>query len=174
MKRKFNLLLLTLLLAFASCSFTAKTFEDNDKDKLLVQLITYVLEQGHFDPKDMDDDFSVAVYEDYLNQIDPFRRYFHQSDIDEFAKYKNEIDDQIMAYDLTFFNLTHDRLVQRIEESKQIYNEVLEHPFDFTLDEDFDADYENQPYAKNKKELKERWRKQLKFSSIANFHDVNL
>ena len=174
MKRKFNLLLLTLLLAFASCSFTAKTFEDNDKDKLLVQLITYVLEQGHFDPKDMDDNFSVAVYEDYLNQIDPFRRYFHQSDIDEFAKYKNEIDDQIMAYDLTFFNLTHDRLVQRIEESKQIYNEVLEQPFDFTLDEDFDADYENQPYAKNKKELKERWRKQLKFSSIANFHDVNL
>lgn len=174
MKRKFNLLLLTLLLAFASCSFTAKSFEDNDKDKLLVQLITYVLEQGHFDPKDMDDDFSVAVYEDYLNQIDPFRRYFHQSDIDEFAKYKNQIDDQIMAYDLAFFNLTHDRLVQRIEESKQIYNEILEQPFDFSVDEDFDADYEKQPYAKNKKELKERWRKQLKFSSIANYHDVNL
>ena len=133
MKRKFNLLLLTLLLAFASCSFTAKSFEDNDKDKLLVQLITYVLEQGHFDPKDMDDNFSVAVYEDYLNQIDPFRRYFHQSDIDEFAKYKNQIDDQIMAYDLAFFNLTHDRLVQRIEESKQIYNEILEQPFDFTI-----------------------------------------
>ena len=174
MKRKFNLLLLTLLLAFASCSFTTKTFDDNDKDKLLIQLVTYVLEQGHFDPKDMDDNFSVAVYEDYLNQIDPFRRYFYQSDIDEFAKYKNEIDDQIMAYDLTFFNLTHDRLVQRIEESKQIYNEVLEKPFDFTLDEHFDADYEKQPYAKNKKELKERWRKQLKFSSIANYHDVNL
>ena len=174
MKRKFNLLLLTLLLAFASCSFTAKTFEEDNKDQLLVQLITYVLEQGHFDPKMMDDNFSAAVFEDYLNQIDPFKRYFYQSDIDEFEKYKEELDDQIMAYDLSFFDLTHERLIQRIEESKEMYKQVLNTPFDFTLEETFDTDYEAQSYAKNKKEMKERWRKQLKFSSIANYHDLSV
>ena len=69
MKRNINILLLTLLLAFASCSFTTKTFEESDdKDKLLVQLITYVLEQGHFEPKDMNDEFSQHVFDDYLNQ----------------------------------------------------------------------------------------------------------
>lgn len=174
MKRKLNLLLLTLLLAFASCSFTAKTFETDDKDTLLVQLITYVLEQGHFDPKDMDDNFSVAVFEDYLNQIDPFKRYFYQSDIDEFEAFRTELDDQIKAYDLSFFDITHARLVQRIEESKQMYKQVLEKPFDFNIDETFNTDYETQPYASNKKEMKERWRKQLKFSSIANFHDLKI
>ena len=50
-----------LLLAFASCSFTTKTFDNPDKDKLLVQVITYVLERGHFDPRDMDDEFSKEV-----------------------------------------------------------------------------------------------------------------
>ncbi len=172
MKRKFNIALLTLLFAFASCSFTTKTFENSDKDKLLVQLITYVLEQGHFNPKDMDDSFSEGVFNDYLEQLDPFKRYFYASDIKEFEKYRYEIDDQLMDYDLSFFNLTHERLVQRIEESKEIYVEILKEPFDYSLDETFSTDYENMEYVRNNKQLKERWRKQLKFSSIANYHDL--
>ncbi len=172
MRRNFNILLLTLLFAFASCSFTTKKFDNSDKDKLLVQLITYVLEQGHFDPKNMDDTFSEGVFYDYLEQLDPFRRYFFASDIKEFEKYKYEIDDQLMNYDLTFFNITHERLLQRIEESKVIYKEVLAGPFNYSVDESFSTDYENSGYVKNRKQLKERWRKQLKFSSIANYHDL--
>jgi carboxyl-terminal processing protease len=172
MKRRYNILLLTLLLAFASCSFTTKTFDDPNKDKSLLQLITYVLEEGHFDPKDINDAFSEGVFEDYLEQIDPFKRYFIESDIKEFEAYKDQIDDQLKGYELTFFNLTHERLLKRMEESKAIYKEVLETPFDYTLDETFDANYDELTYAKNKKTLKERWRRQLKFSSIANYHDL--
>jgi carboxyl-terminal processing protease len=172
MKRNYNILLLTLLLAFASCSFTATTFENPDKDKLLVQLITYVLEEGHFDPKDINDTFSEGVFEQYLNQIDPYKRYLYQSDIKEFEAYKTEIDDQIMEHDVSFFNLTNERLLKRIDESKEIYNEILAKKFDYNIDEDFDTDYENAEYVKSKKEMKERWRKQLKFSAIANYHDL--
>lgn len=173
MKRNINILLLTLLLAFASCSFTTKTFDQSDdKDKLLVQLVTYVLEQGHFEPKDMNDEFSQHVFDDYLNQLDPFKRYFYESDINEFSAYKNELDNQLMEYDLSFFNLTHERLIQRMEESKSIYKEVLEQPFDFSIEEEFNTDYENAGYVNSKKEMKERWRQQLKFSAIANYHDL--
>ncbi len=172
MKRKYNILLLTLLLAFASCSFTSKTFEDDDRDKLLIQIITYVLDEGHFEPKDMNDTFSEDVFEHYLDQIDPFRRYFYQSDIKEFEKYKTELDNQIMAYDVSFFNLTHERLIKRINESKDIYTEVLANPFDYSINESFNTDYENLGYVSSKKEMKERWRKQLKFSAIANYNDL--
>jgi carboxyl-terminal processing protease len=169
--------MLTLLLAFASCSFTTKKFDNtsdgpDDKDKMLVQLITYVLEQGHFAPKDLNDDFSEHVYKDYLNQLDPYKRYFYESDIKEFSAFKDDIDNQLMEYDLSFFNLTHQRLLQRIEESKAIYKEVLKQPFDFSIKETYDTDYENLPYATSKKEMKERWRKQLKFSAIANYYDL--
>lgn len=163
---------MVLLLAFASCSFTSKTFDDPDKDKLLIQLISYVLEQGHFDPKEVNDDFSANVFEDYLTQLDPFKRYFYQSDIDDFEAYKTQIDDQLKAYDIAFFNLTHERLLKRISESKEVYKEVLSQPFDFEVEETFFADYDALPYANNRKEMKERWRKQLKFSTIANFDDA--
>ena len=173
MKRNINILLLTLLLAFASCSFTTKTFDQSDdKDKLLVQIITYVLEQGHFEPKDMNDEFSANVFQDYLNQLDPFKRYFYESDIKEFSAFKNDIDNQLMEYDLSFFNLTHERLLQRIEESKLLYKEVMKTPFDFSKKEEFNTDYENIQYVTSKKEMKERWRQQLKFSAIASYHNL--
>ena len=172
MKRNSILLLLALLLAFASCSFTTKTFNDPDKDKLLIQLITYVLEQGHFDPKSIDDEFSKNVFESYLNQLDPYKRYFYESDIKEFSKYQNEIDNQIKDYDLSFFNLTHTRLLERIEETKALYQEVLSQPFNYDLEETFSSDYEKLDYVKNKKQMRERWRQQLKFSTIANYDDL--
>ncbi|WP_369997208.1 carboxy terminal-processing peptidase [Winogradskyella sp.] len=172
MKGNYKFLLLALLIAFASCSFTSKTFDDPDKDKLLIQLITYVLNQGHFEPQELNDDFSANVFDDYLNQLDPFKRYFYESDIKEFEAYKHQLDDQLKAYDVSFFSLTHERLLKRIEESKKIYNDILSSPFDFSIDETYSSDYESLNYVSNKREMKERWRQQLKFSTIANYDDV--
>ncbi|WP_091422906.1 carboxy terminal-processing peptidase [Formosa sp. Hel1_31_208] len=172
MKRNYKLLLLALLLAFASCSFTTKKFEDPNKDKLLIQLITYVLEQGHFNPQELNDDFSRNVFEGYIDQLDPFKRYFYKSDIEEFEAYKDQLDDQIKTYDLTFFNLTHERLLKRIEESKSMYKNVLAESFDFSVSEEISTDYEKLTYVTSKKEMKERWRQQLKFSTIANYDDL--
>ncbi len=169
MKGNYKFLLLAMLIAFASCSFTSKTFDDPDKDKLLIQLITYLLDQGHFDPQDINDDFSEIVFEGYLENIDPYRRYFYASDIKEFEAYRNQIDDQIKSYEVSFFNITHDRLLQRIAESKKLYSDILEKPFDFSKDEQYVADYESQDYVTSKREMKDRWRQQLKFSTIANY-----
>jgi len=172
MKGNYKFLLLALLLAFASCSFTNKKFEDPDKDKLLIQLITYLLDQGHFDPQDINDSFSENVFEEYLNNLDPFKRYFYASDIKEFEAYKDQLDDQIKAYDLSFFNITHQRLLERIAESQKLYTALLEKPFDFSKDEDYSADYKKLDYVNDKREMKERWRLQLKFSTIANYDDA--
>ena len=172
MRRNYKILLLLLLLAFASCSFTTKKFDNPDKDKLLIQVITFVLEQGHFDPVSFDDAFSEDLFKDYLLIIDPVKRYFYESDYADFEKFKLTIDDQIKATDITFFNVVNERMIKRIEEAKEIYKEVLSQPFDYTKDEVFDTDYENSSYVKNRKEMKERWRQQLKFSTLSNYDDL--
>ena len=74
--------------------------------------------------------------------------------------------------DVSFFNLVYERLLIRIEDSKTIYNQVLETPFDYSLEETFNTDYENKAYASSKSEMKDNWRKQLKFSTLANYHDL--
>jgi len=172
MKRNYKVLLLMVLLAFASCSFTTKTFDDSDKDKMLIHIIKSVLEQLHFDPIVIDDDFSSELFSDYVETMDPLKRYFYQSDYKDFEKYKLTIDDQIKISDITFFNVTHERMIKRIQEAKSIYKEVLSKPFDYTKEEVFDTNSDNTTYAKNRKELKERWRKQLKFSTLTNYDDI--
>lgn len=172
MKRNYYILMLAILLAFASCSFTSKTFDDPDKDKMLVQIITYIIDRGHYDPKDINDEFSAEVYTDYLENLDYAKRFFIQSDINEFEKYKTLIDDQLKDYDISFFNLTYQKLEQRMEESKEIFRDILSSPFNFNKNEEFNSDYENLPFAKNNKQLKERWKLQLKYATIANYNDL--
>ena len=67
MKKNFKVLLIAVFVAIASCSFTTKKFDNPEKDKLLIDLITYVLEKGHYSPKDMDDAFSRNIYKNFFN-----------------------------------------------------------------------------------------------------------
>lgn len=169
MKKNFILALLVILVAVASCSFTNKSFENDDKDKFLLELISYVLEKGHYEPKDINDNFSSNVFDDFIDIVDPTKRYFLQSDLREFEKYRFMIDDEIRNTDITFFNAVYQRLMVRMEEAKEIYNEVLSEPFDYTIDETIEIDYDKQEFASSKKELKERWRKQLKYNTLNIF-----
>ncbi len=172
LKKNFKVLFLAVFVAVASCSFTTKEFNDPDKDKLLLDLVTYVLQKGHYDPKDIDDAFSSGVYENFINGLDPLKRYFLASDIAEFSKYKTEIDDQIKNKDLTFFNLVHSRFLQRTDDVRKLYPEILAKSFDYSENETINVDYDNLEYAKNTKELQERWRKQLKFTSLSSYYDL--
>ena len=172
MIRNFKLLAVVLLMAAASCSFTTKKFEDPNKDKLLIDLITYVLNQGHYDAKDINDDFSANVYKDYLEGMDPSKRFFYAEDIEEFDEYKTQLDDQIKSKDIAFFDLTYGRLQQRMEEARSLYKEILSEPFDFEEKEMINTDYDNLDYADSKEELKKRWKEQLKFNTLITYYDL--
>tara|TARA_B100000029_G_scaffold246422_1_gene243380 strand:+ start:2987 stop:5095 length:2109 start_codon:yes stop_codon:yes gene_type:complete len=172
MKKNFLIISLTFILGLASCSFTSSNFNGSDKDKLLMQLISYVLDEGHFVKKEINDEFSRKVFNDYMERIDPYKRYFYKSDIEEFRKYEYKLDDQFLDSQTDFFDLTYNRSQLRFNESKSIYKEILSKPFNYELDEDFNADFESLDYVNNKKEMMDRWRKQLKFSSIESYNDL--
>src|SRR5690606_32815709 len=101
LKKNFKVFFLAVFVAVASCSFTTNEFNDPDKDKTLLDLITYVIQRGHYDPKAMDDAFSAEVFDTFINGLDPLKRYFLATDIAEFEKYRTEIDDQIKNKDLS-------------------------------------------------------------------------
>lgn len=171
MKRNLKILVVVLLMAATSCSFTTKKFDDPNKDKLLIDLITYVLNEGHYDARDINDEFSEGVYDKYLEGLDGSKRFFYKSDIEEFNAYRDKIDDQIKEKQIDFFDLTYNRLLKRSEEARDIYREILEKPFDFSKTEDINTDFSDAEYVSSKKELKERWRKQLKFSTLITYFD---
>ena len=179
MKKNYKILLVVFALSIALFSFSplervicnllpnAKQ-ENPEKDRMLLELLAFVIEKGHYSPAPIDDAFSKGVYKDYLEALDPSKRFFLQSDIDEFSKYEYQIDDQIKNKDLLFFELTYSRLMTRMEESKDYYKEALAEPFDFKINETINTDYEKLPFAKTTSDLKERWRKQVKLSVLSS------
>lgn len=172
MKKNYKVILLVTALSAILWSFIpTQKKEDPEKDKLLLDLLTMVLERGHYSPVAIDDDFSKKVYKKYLNNIDPTKRFFIQSDIEEFSKYESSIDDMILNKDLTFFNLTNARLLKRMKESRAIYENILENPFDFTVKEYINVDYDKLPFCESKSDLEDRWRKQLKLSALSSITD---
>ena len=167
--------LFTLLIAFimclASCSFVSKDFDTSDKDNLIIQLITYVLDQAHYLDKEINDEFSEKVFYTFLENFDPYKRYFYASDIEEFSKYKYLIDDAFKNPNLDFFELVYKRYTKRMLESEKIFNDILSKPFDFNKNEVCECDFEELDYVKTKDQLFDRWRKLLKIYVIENYHN---
>ena len=167
--------LFTLLIAFimclASCSFVSKDFDTSDKDNLIIQLITYVLDEAHYLDKEINDEFSEKVFDTFLENLDPYKRYFYASDIEEFSKYKYLIDDAFKNPNLDFFELVYKRYTKRMLESEKIFNDILSKPFDFNKNEVCECDFEELDYVKTKDQLFDRWRKLLKIYVIENYHN---
>ena len=172
MKRNYRVLLVVGILAAGLWSFIpSKKASGDDKDKMLIELLSFVLEKGHFSPIELNDDFSKKAYASYIESLDPTKRYFIQSDINEFQKYETSIDDMIRNKDLSFFDLTYKRLMQRMKESKVIYTSILSKPLNLNDEETINVDYEKLPYAATMKDLDQRWRKQLEFAVLSDITD---
>jgi len=171
MKNKYFIILLTTIFALASCSFTSNSSKESDKDQKILQLVSYILDEGHYVDKELDDEFSSKVFQTYIEMIDPYKRYFYKSDIDRFKEFEYLIDDQFKSSDLTFFNLTHETLLKRIKESKEIYTSVFSSPFNYKVDE-FLTVSTDEDFVSSKSELTDRWRKTFKYYTLNNLNDL--
>ncbi len=170
MKSNYKIVLPIILLAAVLLSFNIRKNADPEKDKILLGLIKYALTQGHYQPQEIDDDFSEAIYNDFIEDLDPAKRFFTQEDINSFEVYKDKIDDEIKAEKLTFYRTVTKKYLQRLQESKGFYKEILKYPFDFTKDEIFDVKYDKKTVPKNEVELIINWQKQLKLSTLSRLH----
>ena len=152
-------------------SFSVNRGSNPNKDRLLLELISYVLERGHYNPRQIDDNFSKNVFNSYIKGLDNQRRFFLQSDIDNFTKYRYRIDDLIKNSDISFFDLTIEKLFQRTNQVNSFYSELLEKPFDFSKEEFINLDFDNLPYSRTLNDLKKRWRMRFKLSALQIYYD---
>ncbi len=170
MKSNYKIILPVILLAVVLLSFNIRNNADPEKDKILLGLIKYALTQGHYQPQDINDEFSNAIYTDFIEGLDPAKRFFTQEDLKSFEIYKDKIDDEIKAEKLTFYRTVSKKYLQRLQESKGFYKEILKYPFDYTKDEVFDVKYVKKAFPKNEVELIINWQKQLKLSTLSRLH----
>jgi carboxyl-terminal processing protease len=133
------------------------------KEVVLNEAVSLFLSMKHYQPLKVDDNFSTRVFNLYLERLDLNKRYFLQSDIDKLSAYKLQLDDQWKAKNLEFFDLSSNLIQKRLLETKAYYTEFLSAPFDLKKNETFETDPEKVKFPKDENELRESWRKSLKF-----------
>lgn len=156
-----------LLVAF----YPRKAAESAEKDAVLMKLLVSFLNELHFDPKTMDDTFSEKFYTLYLESLDPSKRFLTQEDTKKLENYRLKLDDAINSGSSEFFDLSVSITEAALQKTQGYYRDILAQPFDFNVNDVYETDPEKRPFAKNDTELKEMWRKMLKYETLARIMD---
>jgi len=140
---------------------------DGNRDEMLINMLLDGVQTQHFAPEPVDDTYSTKVFDLFLKRMDYNKKFFLQSDIKELEKYKTQIDDEAKGNKYDFFEAANTIYEKRFKEVSAFYNDLLDKPFDFTVNESFETDPEKAKYASDDTGLKDQWRKYLKYQVLA-------
>lgn len=157
-----------LVVALFSYTYVAQS----DKEEALDQILMQSLANIHYSPMEVNDKFSEKVFKFYLQRLDYNKKFLLQSDVDELKKYERSIDDDIMAGRFNFFNKSLEIVSNRIVEAQNYYKDVLAQPIDFSKEETIQLDVEKLNFCKSKDELKDAWRRSMKYQVLAKMADL--
>ncbi|MBT6658577.1 MAG: carboxy terminal-processing peptidase [Proteobacteria bacterium] len=127
-----------------------------------LKLINYFVERYHYQKTRLDDSLSSEILDRYLNALDNSRAYFTSSDIEAFESFRFSLDNSLLSNNANpfyeIFNVYQERVLDRLEFAISQLNQS----FDFSINEDYQFDRDEAPWAIDTAELDELWRKRVK------------
>jgi carboxyl-terminal processing protease len=136
-------------------------------DASLDEAIASVMQRSHYSNRSLDDGFSLQIFNQYLQDLDQYHSYFLQSDIDGFAADRDKLDDAIRNGDLKPAYGIYNVFLKRVDERIQYALSLLKREPDLTVKESYVYDRSKAPWAKDKAELDDLWRKRVKNDVIS-------
>ncbi|WP_296270691.1 carboxy terminal-processing peptidase [Pseudomonas sp. UBA6323] len=173
MKRSLASTALALVLGLSALPLAAKTttatswdYLQPDREQVIASLnVVELLRRHHYNKPPLNDERSVQIYDNYLKLLDPSRSYFTAADIAEFNQWRTKFDDLLKSGELepgfTIYRRHLTRLEERLNFALAELGKGID-KIDFTVDEELQVDREKAPWAKDRAELDELWRKRVK------------
>jgi carboxyl-terminal processing protease len=166
-----------LALVLTGVFFTVRTVGRTNsnppsKYEKVLQLVGAILTQGHYSPKDINDEFSRKIYTRYFESLDPERNIFLASDIKSLEKFSTRIDDEVKGAPVEFFKAAGQIFDTRIKELEEEYKTILAKPFDFTVNETYQGNSDSKQFPTTDAARREDWRKYLKYLTLQRYSDL--
>lgn len=124
------------------CIFALRSFagwgEQNptDNKEKLLYYISLILRNGHYQEQNINDSFSLKVFVQYVNSLDPSRDIFYQKDIQAFESLKFTLDDEMLhKKPIEFLPLVSHAFNIGLKEADSLRKFILSKPFSFDKDE---------------------------------------
>ena len=169
--RLFRPVLLVALLVAVWCG-QPQAANEPDFVQNRTRVLTYVLRQQvshHFSGKAIDDALSRNAFQLYLKQLDFQKRYLLDGEVRQLRAYELQIDDEMLSGRIQLVPLAGRLMDQAVARAERLVRQILELPFDFTVAEDYETDPDKLAFCRSETELKERWRKELKYRVLTRY-----
>jgi carboxyl-terminal processing protease len=125
-------------------------------------VIVKVIEKYHYKEVALDDAMSKMILDRYYEALDPNRSFFLAKDITRFSLYQDKLDDYLKngriepAFEI--FRLYRKRVAEAVSYAEKL----VDKEFDFTIDESYRFERDDEPWPQTRTELQEIWRKRVK------------
>ena len=175
MSKKFIPVILVLTAASLFLAFQSQGKNDNNDDNpksrysKILRNVGILLEEGHYSPKKIDDNFSKEVFKKFVEDLDGDKNILLQSDVEGFKKFETVIDDEIHGSPIESFFAANTVYLKRLSEVSVAYKEILSRPFDFNLNEIVEMEAKNRSFPKTEKDRYEILRKSVKYAVLDKF-----
>ncbi len=174
MWKNFKLNKFLLLIPLTSLMFCFNSPKnDDEKMQTIMVSVKNTLSYLHYSPKPINEAYSKDVYKHYFELVDPAKRYFLQSDMDEFSKHETKLGNYLNVGDLVFYKLTTDRLYQRVDEIDKMTQEIFSKPINFEEDEVLILEPKLKKVPANKAEQYNEWKKYIKYNILQEIESMN-
>lgn len=147
--------------------------DPKDKYQAILRNVGIVLEQGHYNPKKIDDKFSAEVLHNYIEVLDPDKIVFYEKDIKSFdQQFGNRIDDEIHGAPLKSFYFISDVYLNRLNELEALYKKALSLPMTFNGKEYIQLDGDKRKFPIDEQERFDYARKKMKYQVLSRYVDL--
>lgn len=161
----------TSLLTPSDASSPTETTENYAANR--AKLISYVLRnqlaRHHYTHKAIDDELSRTAYSLFLKQLDAQKRFLLQADIDQLKPYSLQIDNEINQGVIELPAIAARIMDQRVLQVQNLVHALLKEEIDFSKNEKIETDNEKLSYCRDLPELRERWRKIIKYQLLGRY-----
>src|SRR5580704_13770831 len=151
----------------ASTIFAHQAAEPRAAESKTAMLVSKMIEQSHISHLKINEEISVKLFNRYLELLDPRKLYFSQADVEALGQDRAKLGEKMKAGNVDFAYRAFDLFRQRVKERNAIAETLVDAKHDFTKDEGMVIDAEKLPWATADEDLRERWRKQVKYDLLS-------
>ena len=174
MFKKFKLNKIFMLIPLMSLMFCFNAPQnDDEKMQTIMVSVKNTLSYLHYSPKPINDAYSKDVYKKYFEMVDAGKRYFLQSDMNEFAKHETKLDDYLNQGNLAFYKLTVDRLYQRVDEVDKMTKDIFSKPINLDEEETIILEPKVRKVPVTKQDQYNEWKRFIKYNILQEMESLN-
>jgi len=140
--------------------------QPDQQQSVVAKEVAGMISQYNYKKVPLNDSLSTVIFDSYIKKMDDNHNYLLASDIKDFDRYKTQLDDDLKAGNLVnvfyMFNVYQKRYLERINYSLT----QMDKPYDFTKDETFTYDREDQPWVANATDMNKLWSQRVKYDLL--------